>query len=535
MSLAPPPPAERPETARHLFERGQERLQYGDLEGARNFLSRSLAQDATPAETHYLYGNCLRRLGLAEEAEAALRAALERDPGLQPAGFSLCFLYQETGRRREAAEQLRRMAEQYAADRDILHQVGGLMAEFGQYADAAALYEQILKSEPQARSYQRLGQYYQKLGRYQEAFEALNEAITRNPDAGAAYLLLANTRRYTRDEADTALLRKFASTVQRRDLNEATRTCLHFGLGKMHDDRGEYEEAFRHFEAGNGLRRNSREFTIAFDHARWQKFAQDIGGLASVSLAQATSAGPAGPAPVFVVGMLRSGTTLVERILASHPAVCSLGETGWVEEMRQRAFELTGSDFPANLSQLSEGQLKQLRTGYTGRWPRHALDAVYMLDKNPTNFMYLGLMARVFPDAKIVHCRRDARDSCLSVYFQNFAHPYINYAYDLEEIGHYYNGYAEVMRHFKRLLPPGMLHEVGYEDLIADQEKTTRGLLEALGLPWDPRCLQFHAQRDTIATASLWQARQPLYKESVGRWRHYERHLAPLLKTLRSD
>lgn len=525
MPSANPAPAQDRESARQLQARGEERLRFGDLSGAREALTQALVLDGEPAESHYLLGNCLRRLKLADEAEAAFKAALTRDTDMARAWFGLSFLYQENGRRVDAAENLRGLVRHFASNREVLHQAGGVMGDFGLYADASALYEEMVTAEPEARNYQRLGQFYQKQGRFQEAGAALLQALELNPDAGAAYLLLANTRRFK--PGDAPLLQRFTQALARPESSPTTRVCLHFALGKMLDDMERYDEAFRHFEQGNGLRHPGQYF----DAGEWEGFARRVGLVDGKALAPQWTM-PGGTAPVFVVGMLRSGTTLVERILASHSKVSGLGEVTWLEELVTQAVQDGGSTYPEVITRLDEVRCTELRREYARHWPQDARDAAYIVDKNPLNFIYLGFIARVFPDARIVHCRRDARDSCLSVYFQNFANPQNNYAYDQRDIGRFYRSYAEIMGHWRRLLPRGMLIEVDYEKLVGHQEQTTRRLLEELGLPWDPRCLEFHSQPDVIATASVWQARQPLYNASVGRWRHYERHLKPLLDIL---
>ncbi|HEX2668671.1 MAG TPA: sulfotransferase [Gammaproteobacteria bacterium] len=522
-------PADARETARQLLTRGESRLRDGDLEGARQILTQALALDRDLAPAHYALGNCFRRLRLAAEAEAAFKAALALDPGMRQAWFGLAFLYRENGRWDEAAEQLRAVSRHFAMDRDVLHQAGGLMGDFGEYADAAKLYEEMVEVEPQARNHLRLGQYYEKAGRYADAARALSKALELNPDAGAAYLLLASTRRFTGTAGDDALLQDFRAALARPGLSPMTQVCLHFALGKIHDDLARYDEAFAHFEQGNRLRRQGQ----SFDASWWQGFGRRIGELEPAALKAPAAPAPGGPAPLFVVGMLRSGTTLVERILASHPKVRGLGEVIWLDESVSRATQESGHPFPECLDSLDAAMCASLRNDYVRHWPDGGGDASFLVDKNPLNFTYLGFIARVFPDARIVHCRRDARDTCLSVYFQNFANPNNDYAYDLGDIGRYHNVYAEIMGHWRRLLPPGMLHEVSYEELVSDQERATRALLEDLGLPWDKRCLEFASQPDAISTASVWQARQPLYAGSVGRWRHYERHLQPLLATLK--
>jgi tetratricopeptide (TPR) repeat protein len=494
-------------------------------------LQQALDLDPAPAETHFQLGNCYRRLRQMAEAEAALKAALERDPNLLPAWFSLTFLYAENGRRSDAAAILTKLVNYSSGNLEIQHKAGGLMGELGLYKEAAAAYRGILELEPQARNHLRLGQYYQKMGLYEDAGRHLTQAIELNPDASAAYLLMASTHRFSKDAADQALIRRFTAALDKPGLSTSTRTCLNFALGKMHDDLDDYERAFGYVAQGNQLRSDNSRFVAA----DWLDTARQIEELQPQDIS-ALSRPAIGAAPIFVVGMLRSGTTLVERTLASHPQAVGLGEVSWLQEAVGRAVAETGLPFPACLLKLQNSAVAGLREEYLRHWPKDApAQAIYMVDKNPLNFVYLGLVARVFPEAKVVHCRRDPRDTGLSIYFQNFANENNIYAYALADIAQFHNGYARIMRHWDALLPKSMLHSVDYEDMVADQERQTRALLDFLGLPWDEACLSFHTQADDISTASLWQARQPLYARSVGRWRHYEQHLGPLLQNLASS
>lgn len=502
-------------------------MQFGDLIGAQKLLEQSIQLEPS-AEAYYQLGNCFRRLHKASEAEAAFKQAIKLDADLTPAWFGLCFLYEENGRREDAAEYLSKLISHFADNLEIQHQAGGLLADFGLYKDAAALYEGILKRSPQPRSHLRLGQYYQKLGRYEDAAQELTAAIDGNPDLGAAYLLLANTRRFTGAEQDQMLLRRFTAAIKEPGLSRTTQICLNFALGKMHDDLDAYDSAFGYFARGNALRHETERF--APDACL--EFARQIEQFKPSDIAPLHKPSGKGPKPLFIVGMLRSGTTLLERVLAGHPQVVGLGETSWLGLAVARAQTQTTLPYPACVPQLQESLVEELRDEYLRRWPKSRKGAAYMVDKNPVNFQYLGLVARIFPEAQIVHCQRDARDAALSVYFQNFANTDNVFAYDLAEIAHFHNAYARMMRHWERVLPRGMLHTVRYEDLVADLETQTRTLLTALDLPWDERCLTFAERPDSIATASVWQARQPLYTRSVGRWRRYERHLGPLLKTL---
>ncbi len=511
--------------AQQLHTQGMERLAFGDLEGARQLLARAIAAGAG-AQSHCQLAICLRKLGLQAEAETEFKTALAQDRSLIQAWFGLVFLYQEMGRYKESRASLAEASQQFAADLLTQHKVGGLMGELGYYEDAVGVYEAILKTEPAARNFQRIAQYYQKLGRYAEAEAAFLSAIDRNPQAGPAYLMLANTRRFS--EVDTGVMERFDSALKLRGLSPDTEACLQFGLGKIYDDQGRHDEAFDHFSQGNRLRRQQ----AAFEPRQWRDFARELQTRSDVYPDVVSPLPQGSPAPLFIVGMLRSGTTLVERILASHPRVHGMGEVNWIAELVGQAVSQTGVAYPALLDVLSDKQIADLRAAYAGRWPRDSKDATYIVDKNPLNFIYLGLIARMVPNARIVHCQRDPRDTAVSIYFQNFANAVNVYAYDLADIGQFHNGYREVMRYWERVLPQGMLHSVVYEKLVSEQEAETRRLLAALGLEWDPACLEFQTLSDKITTASAWQARQPLYSSAVGRWRHYERHLRPLLDTL---
>jgi hypothetical protein len=236
--------------------------------------------------------------------------------------------------------------------------------------------------------------------------------------------------------------------------------------------------------------------------------------------------------PIFIVGMVRSGTSLVEQILASHPAVYGAGELPDVTEITRALPGLLGTDdrYPEFLPILNQEAVDSMACRYLDRLNQIAPGAMRVTDKMPGNFMYLGLIELLFPGARIIHCMRDPVDTCLSAYFQDFSnnHPY---AYDLSNLGAFYRGYLKLMAHWRKVLHLPLL-EVRYEDLVADQERISRTLIEFCGLEWDSRCMQFHDSRRFVETASHDQVNRPLCHHSIARWKNYERHLAPLLAEL---
>ena len=236
--------------------------------------------------------------------------------------------------------------------------------------------------------------------------------------------------------------------------------------------------------------------------------------------------------PVFIVGMVRSGTTLVEQILSSHPDVYGAGELPDITEITRAlpGFLGTGDRYPECLPKLTPEAADVMARRYLDRLTQIAPKARRVTDKLPGNFMYLGLIEFLFPGARIIHCMRDPVDTCLSAYFQDFSnnHPY---AYDLSNLGAFYRGYLKLMAHWRKVIHLPLL-EIKYEDLISDQERVTRSLVEFCGLEWDNRCLQFHETKRFVGTASHDQVNRPLYRESIQRWKNYERHLEPLLAAL---
>lgn len=466
----------------------------------------------------------MRRQGRQEEAEISLKAALARDPAMTPAWFSLAFLYQETGRRIEARESLLNLCRQSSADKDTLRQAGELLADFGCHEAAADVYARLVEHEPVAKDYQRLGQYYQKLGRFEAAAAAFTRAIESDASQGVAYMLLANTRRM--QESDRPLQPLFEAALD-HGLDEDDRACIHFGLGKLHDDWQEYDAAFSHFRQANALRH--RKFS--FEREQWRDFIRRTLAVFDAPLPRNRSAAGQGPAPGFVLGMLRSGTTLVERLLANNPKIRGIGETELLDHFIQRIATLKSLPYPECLSALDGDELQLIASDFHRQLAREHGDAAYILEKNPLNFMHVGFIALLFPEAAIIHCRRDPLDTCLSIYCQNFAHRRNNYAYDLGDIAAFYAGYERLMDFWRALLP-GRLIEIQYETLVAEPEAAMRRLHAAMGLEWAPEATRPQGNPATISTASVWQARQPIYTYSAGRWRNYAKQLAPLQDAL---
>lgn len=513
--------------AREAYERGFSLLSRGEAGTAAKAFSQALALDPSHALTYYQLGNCLRLTGDVTGAEKALKEAIQRNAALNEAYISLAYLYRQLGRGEEAATTLLSLAAACPGDAALLLQIADLLADMDRPTEATSIYEACLKLTPRlARAHLRLGLAYQKTGQFKEAEQALLAAIDCDPGSDAAYLRLAHTRRW--QAADASLLERLETTLSRQGLSQDTRVCLHFALGKMHDDLKLYDQAFSHFHAGNELYREGLEF----DREALEDYVSRIKRICVPELfAKMRTATRPGPVPVFVVGMLRSGTTLVERILASHPEAKGLGETEMVDGLAERLVSIAGTAYPECLGRVDTRMAQSLAAGFQAGWPADIQGRSKLVDKNPLNFLHLGLIAMVFPEAPIIHCVRDPLDCCLSVYFQHFAHQRNNYAYDMGDIAFFHAKYTELMAHWRAVLPLP-LHEVRYESLVEDTESASRALVTAAGLAWHPACLKPHEHAGDISTASVWQARQPINRDSVGRWRNYSQHLEELRQRL---
>ncbi len=373
----------------------------------------------------------------------------------------------------------------------------------------------------------RLGIHLREVGRFDEAIACLERAIAHDPSDGSAHRYLVETR-----ESDSDAHRaQMEALVADPSVGPDNRINLHFALGTFYDRRGLTEEAFGHWRAGNRLRRAQ----LAYDESADYQLMESLRAMFSPALMRSMrGCGDPSTQPVFIVGMPRSGTTLVEQMLAAHPQVCAAGELD--------AFERAFAEFP-NITtdprdvrgfarDLAEG-FRRVGAHYLASLPAPSPDRLRTTDKMPPNFRFVAPIHLTFPQAKIIHVRRDPRDTCLSCYTTNFDEG-LFYSYDLAELGRYYRAYASHMAHARALLPADAFLEIEYEQLVTDFERSARRIVAHSGLAWDSACLEFWRAKRVVRTASVVQVRRPLFASSLGRWRAYERELRPLLEALRA-
>jgi hypothetical protein len=335
---------------------------------------------------------------------------------------------------------------------------------------------------------------------------------------------------FTPDDADFATLNGLLTSAEAAAAPLENQLDLQFTLGKAHMDTGDAEKAFAHLDAGNRMKHATLAYDVREDAAQFAEIARSFG---AGRLDRFSEGGDLSDRPIFIVGMPRSGTTLVEQILASHPQVHGAGELTALEEIviDRLGPSLSPIARAQRMAALTQDDLAAMGAAYVAKVAAMAPEGLRVTDKMPANFRLAGLIRLMLPNARIIHCRRDPVDTCLSCYARKFSRGQ-PFAYDLRDLGLYYRAYEALMAHWRDLLPPERFAEVVYEEVVGDLEAQARRLIAFCGLEWDDACLTFHQTRRQVRTASVNQVRQPLYRTSIARWRAYERHLGPLLDAL---
>jgi len=469
----------------------------GHYSDARACAGKAIELDRGNASAHNILANALKGLGMTEEARDAYRDAIACNPHYAKANFNLAELLLEQG------------------------DAGG----------AEECYRLAIRSNPDyAKARCALGNLLAMLGRMDEAEEAYRRTLSREPGKAEAHRYLAWIKRF--DDPQDEDLARVEALLTDRSLTEDERAQLHYAAGKAYQDLGDQpERAFDHFRAGAVLRRRQIRYDVAEDERRFARIAEVYGAHRP---ARAASSSPDAPVAVFIVGMPRSGTTLVERLIAAHPRVHGAGELPVLPRLVTEMDAAAGRDYPDWVDGLKVPDYERLGDSYLtslASLSRRNMEAQTVTDKMPDNFRYLGLIAAAMPAARVIHVRRSPLDTCLSCYTQYFS-SHVPWSYDLSELGRFYRAYYTLMEFWRGALPGGVMMEVDYEALTGDPESQARRLVEHCGLDWRPELLSFQDAGRLIQTASVAQARRAVGRGSVGRWRVYERQLAPLAEAL---
>ena len=570
------------------------------LDEAKRYLTQALAVNKDAAEAHGSLGAVHASAGDLDAAADCYAKALALAPDHPGVQYAHAMLLQSRGRNPEAIEHLKRAVAARPDHLDAHFALGNLLYAGGQNSESIECYLKILQFSPRhaethnnlANVYQRLGQMdravthyktaieinpsyadaygnlgnaylvldrleesieqnrralalkperfgshnnqgvaFQALGRFEEAERAFERALELVPRDAAVHLNLANMARFKTGDRRLPGLQKLLSEVESLDVDN--QITAYFAMGKALGDLGQHQDAFRHLLKANALKRR----TIDYDEPQRLMMFENIKKVFSRDFLKTRSgAGDRSWSPIFIVGMPRSGTTLMEQVLASHSKVFGGGE---LETFREVIAECVHSQgilpaYPMLAEAFSQDDIRQLGERYTTRVRARAPEAERIVDKMPLNFAFVGLIHLALPNARFINTRRDPLDTCVSCFSLLFtgSQPF---AYDLAELGRYHRGYEAVMEHWHKVLPPGVLIDVNYEDLVDDLEGTARRALRHCDLDWEDACRDFHETKRAVRTASLMQVRQPVYRRSIGAWRRYAEYLDPLGQALGLD
>lgn len=530
-------------------------LQTRRSDAAVKYLQKAAARDGGSATVWNNLGVALCATRRFSEAVEAYRQACAVEPESVSTLVNLARVLNETGDNEEALVHLKKAAALEPERADLLTELGSALIKCGQadgalecfgkaleiepdsaqalcglgealgcldrHEEAVAVFERSLALAPSvALLHYNLGSALVFLGRLDEAGRVFERAATLAPDVPVYRYAAMAMRKTKAGDPHLAALERMAPNR----FSPAERAELSFALAKAFDDLEEYDRAFEHLKSGNQTKRG----LVRYDEDKEIGVLRDVAALFTAEFMAARKAnGTSSAVPVFVVGMPRSGTSLVEQILASHPDVFGAGEQRLLPDLVNRAWP----SFPSEATNVGGEEWRSLGERYAEALSSLAPQANRIVDKLPGNFVYCGLIHLALPNARIVHVRRDPLDTCLSCYSKSFGGA-VNYAYDLGELGRYYRAYDRLMAHWRHVLPAEAMLDVQYEQLVGDLKTEVRRLVTWCDLEWDDRCLNFYETKRVVRTASAFQVRQPLYRSAIGRAAHYAHWLTPLLAAL---
>lgn len=503
-----------------LWQSGQASAAIAEYESA-------LAIESRLVDTRRNLADALLAAGRPNEALGHIMTAAKVTPDLPEILVSMGNILQEMGRSEEAIACFEKVLEKKPDFAPVLCNLANVLRREGRLPEAVERYEHALKLAPDySEGHYDLGIALQDLGDKEKAALEFRKALEIDSRCTKAWRAIAGLSKSSLSDSEVDVVVQAAGSP---GLTAEQRVHLEFALGKSYEDRGDYAAAIEHLHSGNRLHRNLINYSIEDDESAFSNLKKAFDGH---YFERWSTAGVADATPVFIVGMPRSGTTLCEQILASHPLVHGGGELRFLARAVAERFPMRdGIDYSDSLKDATAEDFGQIGARYLAAIRELDKESLHITDKLPNNFLNVGMIRIVFPNARIIHCSRDPRDTCFSIYKHYFSARGHHYAYDMVELGRYYRLYSDLMKHWDATLP-GVMHKLRYEDLVQEQEATTRALLDACELPWDPACMEFHKTRRPVATISASQVRQPMYTGSVGAWRNVEGSVQALLDTL---
>lgn len=535
LAATPPPaatvpaqPSGRQMASADKIQEAERLAKSGDKRAAEEIYREILKRDPNHVEAARLLAGVATEKKRFRDAEVFLRHALENAPDYVRLWVDLANVLRERSKLDEAlecAEKVLALAPD-KAEPHMLH--ASVLGAMGRHEEAIEAYQRTLEIEPgRAAVYCSLGHHQKTVGRTDEAIASYRQCIGIRKDHAEAYWSLANLKTFQFEDDEVAAMQ---SLLEDESLPDESRIQLHNALGLDFEARRDYDKAFSHFDQCSSLRRKMESYDPVEFETRQDRV---IELMDAQFFAEREGVGDPDPAPIFIVGLPRSGSTLLEQILASHSLVDGTHELGELPRIVSRLGEGRGKKpgYPDVLSELAADDWRHAGQEFLDSTRKYRGRAPHFIDKNPNNFMYIGLIKLILPNAKIINARRHPLDSCFGSFKQLFASGQ-PFSYDLVDLGEYYLQYQRLVDHFHEVLP-GFVLDVQYENVVGDFENQVRRILDFCGLPFEEACLRFHETDRAVKTASSEQVRQPIYASSVNLWKRYESHLGELAEILR--
>ena len=550
----------QPNHATVLYHLGLISAQTGHYNDAVNLFRRAIAIDANQPSFYYNLGKVLRILDKPNDAISCFHKVIEINPDFHDIHLHLAKALNDTRNLDDSIRHYRIFLSRYPDNADALinfgvtlrehgnldasidnikkgleiipessegfNNLGNSFLEKGDNEDAITAFRKAISIDPNnVIAIYNLGITFQRLGNKPDAIDAFRRVLALQPDNVIAYRQLAISKTFTELDND---IQSMQVLLNKEGMSQSEKMILYFALGKAFENLKEYEKSFDYILTANKIRRSELSYDLDVD----RKFINSLIDIFDQDFFNnRLSYGNDSDMPIFIVGMPRSGTTLIEQILANHPLIHGAGEINDIKNiLLNENKKISANNFPGNAPQLEQHEVNGLADIYLARIRKLAAGHKRVTNKMPSNFLFIGMIRIMFPKAIIIHCTRNPADTCLSC-FQNYFPNSQEFSYELTELGKYYNLYKKLMTHWHSVLP-GYIYDINYEDLIADQKYWTRCLLQFCHLPWDDACLSFHDSTRPVKTLSIDQVRQPIYRSSINKWTHYKNQLAPLLAEL---
>ncbi len=498
----------------------------GNLDAAIKLFSKAILNDSKQIGYFSNLGNTLAQLERFDEALKAYSSALRLSSNCAEIYYNMGYAMECKGDKEKALLYYKKSAKKNKSYLDPHFNIADLKRKEGYITDAMSYLEKSINmSSNNIQAHKNIGIRMKYMGKPHEANEVYKKILELNPHDADTLREIGRTKRYNKEDPD---IKKLLSIYNNLSIDYTTKLHACFALGKAYEDLQEYQKSFTYYQEGNQLRRS----TFNYDLNKDINYIEIIKKFFTKQVIERLSKhGCSDASPIFIVGMPRSGTSLTEQIVSSHPNVYGAGELGTLSQLFNSIQQNSNHEAIKKITELKSEQVKQIGLEYIHQIRNFNDSKKFLTDKMPSNYALIGFIKSILPKAKIIHCMREPMDICFSIYKNLFSQT--RYYFDMHEIGTVYRLYQEIMAHWKAVLPNNSYYEIQYETLIDNQRLETKKLLEYCELEWDEQCLSFEHNQRSVETASAFQVRQPIYKDSVKKWKHYEQWLQPIINELK--